>query len=898
MSLRLPSIRPRLRPLSSFSSSSTSSSSTSTSTTSTTPPAKTLTISRIATKASTPKETEPKIRPINLIISQFIAAKDQLGYAATLPVDELSELVIALSDAYYNNDPIVEDRLFDDIQEVLKLIDPTNKALKMVGSAIPDISNTSEPSEGSEISERSDSGGPGFQRFKVEDYPQILARGRSFNNPFYRTKVQLPFLMPSMDKIKTNDVGDYANWLGKTRNAGQNYNISDKVDGMSVALTYTVKPDNTIDIKLYSRGDGQIGEELSALIPYLNLPPVPETLIRANNHLFLRGEVILNKETFQNNLARGNQQMALRNIARGIMGRKTLNTAFLQLLDLVIYELVSPWNANSITQSLNLLSNLGYNVVWNKLVTPAPTLEELQQLLIERKRESPYEIDGLIISQDKVPVRDIKPGDKFPTYAIAFKFGSDTDEIESAITVVRFVTWNKSKDGVLNPVATIRPVGLGGTKVENVTVHNARHVVDMGIGPGAIIRVTRGGDVIPHISASLRPVEPQMPDIPYEWNATEKAISILNPEEDMDVFVKRIEYFFSKLKVPGWGPATVQKIVKKNWPAPTGVHEILNMDVEDFAEIPGFQGKMAGKLYQSLRDKLSNINLASLMAASNIFGAGWGEQRFQTILEAIPDLLEQPFTTEEDRRVLLQKVMAVQGFHEKTGRPLVDNLAPFIAFLYGIYRLGWIGIYRAVPYPQPYIRASLNNKHRIDDDLDAFWDDLMAAAHSNQEYESDEYEKSTILQQAMFEKVHEDLAAYEKELRQIAKAEQLAVAAATAATAQTSQMQPGVVTRKTRIPIRRPVAVVSSQTRTPVTTVMQQKPVKPSLLGKTIVFTGVHAGVEDKAKMLGAKVTGSVSGNTDILIVKDAAFTSSKVTKARDLGKQIMTLDEFTNTYL
>lgn len=847
-----------------------------------------------------------KPRPISELLPAFILADDKLKFAAILPVDDLSNLVIALSDAYYNSDPLVEDRTFDDIQTVLKLVDPNNKALKMVGSSI----RTAEQNSTKDDDE--------FEKFKVEDYPEISKRGKIFTNPNYRVKCQLPFLMPSMDKIKPNDINEYASWLGKTNAVTKGmYNISDKLDGMSVALIYTLEPNGTIKTQLFSRGDGQIGEDLSAIIPYLDLPDIPKEILEANGgHLFIRGEMLISKKTFMKELGEGKGQMAMRNIARGIMARKTLQTAFLNLLDLVVYELVSPWNSQSITEALDLLTNLGFNVVPNQLVNKALTLEELRQLLIKRKTDSKYELDGLIISQDKVPKRDLKPGDKYPSYAIAFKFDSDSDDIESALTKVLFVTWGKSKDGKLNPVATIKPVGLGGTKVEHVTVHNARHVIDMGIGPGAIIRIVKGGDVIPHIAASLRPVEPSMPtDIPYEWNETNKAISIIGADEDEDVLQSRVEFFFKKIDVPGWGPSTIEKIFKHIGSqgiayAQSGIHEILDMNVADFQAIPGYQGKTSSNLYNNLRQKLSNVNITTFMAASNIFGPGWGERRFQSILDAIPDLLEEPFRTKEDRDRLLRKIMDVQGFQRKTGEPLMEGLAPFIAFLYGIYRLGWVGIFRLNPLPEPYILPSENGKYRNDSKLDEIWDDLQAIGYSSKDYTDKDYENASLLQKAMFDRINDSLSIREAEIEaeeaEREKAMHLEEARTRAATSNSSMNRPQIVGklplmiprgRVISTPIAAAKATVTASTATtsvPKVTLVS----KPSLFGKTVVFTGVHKGLEDQVSMLGGKVSGSVSGNTDLLVIKDANFSSAKVVKAKDIGTTIMTADDFKKMYL
>lgn len=856
-----------------------------------------------------PKEVRAEARPKEEVLEEFLMAEDRLGYAAKLPIPEMAQLLETLADAYYNSDALVSDQLYDDIQKVLMLIDPENPVLQEIGAPIR--------TEGDEDIDE-------IVSFNMENYPELLKRGKSFVNPNYRNKTKLPFLMPSMDKVKSDESSQFASWLGENLGNGSNFNISDKLDGISIGLAYRIDPvTKKIVAELFTRGNkGVEGRDISIIIPYLRLPKTPEDVIRANGHLYLRGEMIISRTTFKSTF--DNETMSLRNVVLGIIGRKTFNTAFLELVDLVIYELVSPWNSKSFTEGLQFVKKLGYNVVPNQLVNPLPSLNELNDILIKRKKESNYDLDGLILTQDHLPTRDIKLGQKYPTYAIAFKFSSDSDDVEYAITIVRHVRWDKSKDGLLKPVAVVKPVGLGNQENVHFTVHNARHVVEYGVGPGAILRVVKGGEIIPYIAGYLRPVEPQMPDIPYEWNKTGSEIRILNPDDDEEVMITRIQYFFRELKVSGWGPATVEKIVKKNWPAPTGILDILDMNTDEFAEA-GYHGKMGPKLYENLHAKLSNVDLATFMAATNIFGAGWGEKRFQAILEAIPDLLEEPFKTDEDRRRLLQKIVSVRGFGQLTAEPLVAGLPPFIAFLYGVYRLGWIGIYKMNPLPEPYIRPDPNGNYRTDRDLDIVWDDLQAIGYTKKDYTSEEYAKTSIIQKALFDAVHNDLAAYADELaeeqekakekektkvkrpnlpmimpRKIAATSSASTSATSAASATSATSAASAASATSGTSAASATSATSSAPIKPILkspAIKVTKAAKPSLLGKTVVFTGVHAGVEDKAKMLGAKVTGSVSGSTGLLVVKDESFTSSKVTKAKENGVPIMTLAEFNDTY-
>jgi len=786
---------------------------------------------------------------------------NKLEYAAKLRIPDLANLVTELSAAYYNAEPLVTDAEFDKIQEVLSLLDPGNPVLKQVGSAIPDSDPGSHSRAGTKTS------------FNPDDYPHLV--DRVYTNPLWRQKIRLPFLMPSMDKSKPKDISKWNNWIAN--NPGP-YNISDKVDGMSAGLIYGIDSQtNKVVVLLTSRGDGEIGEDLSAILPHLSVPggllPISlelEAMIREHGSLQVRGEIVIPIEEFEKTFGKG---FALRNVARGIIGGKTLRSGLIKFVDFIAYELVHPW-PKGLTQGLQNLGRLGFHVVHNEYTrVPQLTLSELRETLLRRKRDSEYEIDGLIVTQDVLPARTIQVGDAFPDYAMAFKFDTDSEDTESALSIVRNVQWNTSKDGKLNPVAVIKPVGVGGVTIENVTMHNAAYVKDMAIGPGAIVRVTRGGDVIPQIVANLRPVQPQMPSVPYEWNETGRSISLLDPEMDPAVMLSRVQFFFKKLGVANWGDSNVQKIVEYNLPAKTDILDILDMTVEDLEELPGVQRKMAEKLWKSLHDKLGRTDLTVLMAASNLFGAGFGSRRLQALFDAMPDFLRQPFRTAEERSQLLSRIVAIPGFQAKTGTALVRGLPKFIPFLYGIYRTGWIAVNLRRPgvpvahtiFPANSPTPTKTVFRSLGNNIDEMTDDLNATGRS--EYDQADYDRSSMVQMALF-----------KDIDTVKAAEDAARAARVAA-----------MPKLTPPPVRLPT--VSQGPSIPGAK-------KPSLIGKTIVFTGVFKGFEEQATALGGIVSKSLSGKTDILVKKDDNWTSGKVTKAEKLGTKIMTADEFTAMYL
>ena len=134
---------------------------------------------------------------------------------------------------------------------------------------------------------------------------------------------------------------------------------------------------------------------------------------------------------------------------------------------------------------------MGFNVVENKKMKSF-NYGKLKEYLLLRKDKSIYDIDGIIITFNQINIRN-KSGN--PKYSFAFKM-----DLEFAITKVIQVEWNASKHGKLKPLAHIEPVYLCGTKNSKVlTGNNADFIKKNKIGPGAIVKIIKGGEIIPKI---------------------------------------------------------------------------------------------------------------------------------------------------------------------------------------------------------------------------------------------------------------------------------------------------------------------------------------------------------------------------------------------------------------
>lgn len=489
--------------------------------------------------------------------------------------------------------------------------------------------------------------------------------------PKARTKVVLPYSLFSLDKVKP-DEPSFDRWV-KTHPGP--YIVSDKEDGLSLEIIY----DKGKPSKIYTRGDGKRGQDVTHLTEDLGIPlRIPEKSL-----FVVRAEVAMEEQHFERYYSKETQGDKAyensRNLVAGVVNTLKKKHPALAHIQHIAYEVIEPRDKPS--NSLLKLKQYGFNVVPYKRVQTLDK-EELIKYLEKRKKLNPFGMDGLVIEQDKKTTR---PTNGNPDYAVAFKVTSEDD---AAVTEVTDVVWEESKHRVLNPVILIKPVRLSGVTVKRITGNNAHYILtgrpkkdktvspDKPIGKGALVRVIRSGDVIPKIIAILKPAsKPQLPNVPYEWDATKT--KILLAEESNLVTDKRIEHFFKTIGVEGLKLATITKLADNGL---TDEFSIIRARSKDFLDIEGFQKTSAEKLWNNIHKVVDKgIDLATLMDASSMFGQGFGTRRADLVLQHIPNLLED--YENKGSKYLLNKVLAIPGFQDKTAQRFVKRLPDFIEWL-------------------------------------------------------------------------------------------------------------------------------------------------------------------------------------------------------------------------
>lgn len=544
------------------------------------------------------KEYKKEDKEEDILVKTF--AKNGIKTLEQLSEAQLTDMLRYASKKYYNDEPVLTDNQFDIIKDYIEKKYPANAVVAEIGAEVE------------------------------------------------RNKVKLPYLMASMDKIKP-DTGALNAW--KQRFKGP-YIISCKLDGVSGLYT-TEGPVP----KLYTRGNGLVGQDISHLIPHLNLPK--------SKGVVIRGEFIIPKETFNSKYR--DKFANPRNMVAGIINHKTITSAVSDM-HFVAYEVIKPEFKPS--DQMAMLKSLQVETVLHSQMLPTElTNEELSSILINWRTNYKYEIDGVIVADNRIYLRQTAGN---PEHAFAFKMVL-SDQIAEAI--VTDVIWTPSKDGYLKPRVQIEPINLGGVKIEYATGFNGAFIRDNKVGIGATIQLIRSGDVIPHIkSVTVKAPEAKMPDVPFIWNDTQVDIMLEDAKADPTVREKNITGFFKGIEVEGLGEGNVSRIVEAGFDT---VAKIIKMSEADFLKVEGFKKTMASKIYTGIRGGLQQATLVSLMAASNIFGRGFNNKKIELILNDLPNIL----TSTKSLALKAAEVAAIKGMALKTAEAFVSKIEDFKEFL-------------------------------------------------------------------------------------------------------------------------------------------------------------------------------------------------------------------------
>lgn len=472
-------------------------------------------------------------------------------------------------------------------------------------------------------------------------------------------KVLLPYTMGSLNQIYDGYIGK---WVDKYSLSKQVVDISDKLDGISAMLQYK---DGKFSIA-YSRGNGVEGADITRHVKNIN--HVPTDI--GNGYLTVRGEIIMQDSVFESNYS--DEFANPRGMVAGSMNRKVTPISYLKNIDFVAYQIVDgseDFKTSSQNEDMLLLEKLGFKVVKRRSVYGNQLNDKfLKETLKKCRDESEYTLDGIVltISQKDKQKTFSNSGSLNPEYSIKYKV-LDEDSIVTARVVD--IHYEVSKHGFFKPRIEINPVRLFGTVVTYATGFNGKFIEDNNLGPGAEVKITKSGTVIPYILE----VVTSAPKIKYPneyWKFNESGVEFIvgNLDTHPEMIFKQILDFFETLDVDHLKEANLRKVFEycdfdgMNY---EGILEhILSLWEPEWVRIVGANGE---KIYNSLQRRLENLTMEKYLGAVKYLGFGFGTRKAKMLLKNLKK-------DDDVWNLTIEDIVSYEGFDVKTASMIYQGL--------------------------------------------------------------------------------------------------------------------------------------------------------------------------------------------------------------------------------
>lgn len=468
-------------------------------------------------------------------------------------------------------------------------------------------------------------------------------------------KVELPVHMGSMTNKKNQD--QIGKWVVKY-NDPIDHVIMSKLDGISGLLEK-----NGPMIKLFTRGNGKQGKDISGLLEYISIPD-----LSSYTNITVRGELLIKLDIYDK--LKGEKGANSRSFVSGIVNSKKPDKMKVKLIDFVAYELIHP--QCKISDQIKKMARLGFNVVKNVRILEKNKMpidfSTLENLLIKFKKESIYLIDGIIIRHNKNYMVNTSGN---PDYAFAFKMVLEEQIKETKIVKIH---WNVSKFGVLFPQIEVQAVIIAGNNIRYISGKSAKFIYDNKLGNGSIINVIRTCDVIPDVHEIIKSSKvPDMPDVKYRWNDSKVNIILEDNSDNKEMNIKKIVDFFKTINVGNLGIGIITTLYDNGFDS---IKKVININYDDLIKIKGFKQTISNKIINNIKIGLEKMTLIDLMNASNQFGKGFGDKNLTLLYSEIPDILEL-----KNNRDLYNKINNIKGFSDTKTKQFLLHLDEFKRFL-------------------------------------------------------------------------------------------------------------------------------------------------------------------------------------------------------------------------
>ena len=495
-------------------------------------------------------------------------------------ISDLAEKILEARIAYYNTDTsIVSDQVFDAWIDELKLLDPTNPSVTMIGAPL-------------------------------------------IQSEWKKAKHQIP--MGSLDKVNTP--AELIKWVSD-KNCNSWF-VTEKLDGLSIEVIY----ENGKLIQAITRGSGgDIGEDITINVKKMQGAVHTLSIDFTGS---LRGEIIMKKSIHKKFFA---DKANPRNAASGTC--KRLDGVGVNHLDIFFYQVLGDVDFKNEVSQFNWLEREGFTTPNFWTFKTSDEVNDHWRAYQDHDRDLlDYDIDGLVVRLNDL-AKQMALGDKDlrPKGAMAFKFDNEARE-----SVIRAIVWQVGNSGRLTPVATVDPVQLVGATVTRASLYNLTYIEELGLDVGATVLVSRANDVIPRIeelvktAGTVAKAPKHCPECGGHTRMDGENLVCTNTADCPAQIVGRIKNWIKELNLLEWGDTLVEKLVTSG--KVKNIADLYLLKVDDIANLDRLGEKTAKKCLGILDDN-KEVSLEVFLGALSI--PLIGQSTIKLIIKAGCDNLEK-----------------------------------------------------------------------------------------------------------------------------------------------------------------------------------------------------------------------------------------------------------------
>lgn len=295
---------------------------------------------------------------------------------------------------------------------------------------------------------------------------------------------------PMLSAAKTKDINEIKRFIGN-----QPFYCSYKLDGLTLVVRY----ENGEFVQAVTRGNGEIGEDVTAQARMITNLPMH---INYKGKLELRGECVISWRNFHKiNESLDEPYSHPRNLAAGSLRQLDASITKQRNLSYVVFECVSDIHRenenndlfDSKWECLDELDILGFETVGRCIGEIDDCTEAMQPEWYQ------YPCDGLIFEMCMRSYSKTLPATAHHEGCrMALKWADEMYE-----TTLRDVEWNTTRTGIIAPVAIFDEIDLDGALTTRATLHNLSIIEQLELGIGDTITVYRSNMVIPKVDDNL-----------------------------------------------------------------------------------------------------------------------------------------------------------------------------------------------------------------------------------------------------------------------------------------------------------------------------------------------------------------------------------------------------------